>query len=203
MRTIALSLVATAMAWMLFGGVGLSQDETPPPTQMGFVDVQEVFANYWRREQVEQTLDSRFEALKGRIEAQVERLGELADELETLNRESPEFEARRKDLVVLEYSIEYDKESGREALLAEQVRQRGLLYKDIVKEIQAYGESNGFAAVLVDSPLPDTFEELPENQQDQAMATRSVLWSDDRRSRSAFSSLSIRLLSVSMCFLWS
>ena len=75
-------------------------------------------------------------------------------------------------------SIEFDQKDELRRIQRDARRKEALLYKDIVRECQAFGEERGFAAIMLSSPLPPKFEE--EADLELVIATRNVLWHDDR-----------------------
>ena len=154
-----------------------SQDESVP-TKVGFLDIRTAFKDYWKRENVEKSLRARTDALEEAISKEKERLDELGEALDTLNQGSPEFQQRRREIEMIRFSLKFDQEEELRRIQREARRKEALLYKDIVRECQAFGEERGFSAIMLSSPLPPKFED--EADLELVIATRSVLWHDDR-----------------------
>ena len=154
-----------------------SQDESLP-NKIGFLDIRTTFKDYWKRENVEKQLRARTDALEDAISKEKARLEELGEELDTLNEGSPEFQQRRRELEMIRFSIKFDQEDELRRIQRDARRKEALLYKDIVRECQAFGEERGFSAIMLSSPLPPKFED--EADLELVIATRSVLWHDDR-----------------------
>jgi len=151
---------------------------TPEPTRIGFLNMRRVFQEYWKRDTIEQALRARTDALEESIATQKKRIEEMGDELATLNEGSDEFRARRRELEMLRFQIKLDQEDELRRIQAEAKRKEALLYKEVVRECQAFGESQGYAAILLTAPLGPEFENTAEL--DIVVATRTVLWQDDR-----------------------
>jgi len=174
-RALAFTLaafVAAAAAQPVF-----SQDD-PVPTKIGFLDIRTAFQDYWKRENVEKGLRARTDALEESIGKQRIRLEELGEELNTLNQGSPEYQQQRRELEMIRFRIKFDQEDEMRRIQREARRKEALLYKDIVRECQAFGEERGYSAILLSSPLAQDFEKNADL--DLVIATRTVLWHDDR-----------------------
>jgi Skp family chaperone for outer membrane proteins len=173
-------LIAFALA-LVVGALSaqpvLSQ-ETPEPTRTGFLDMRRVFQEYWKRENIESALRARTDALEESLARQKQALEEMGDELATLNQDSEEFRTRRREMEMLRFQIKLDQEEELGRIQAEAKRKEALLYKDVVRECQAFGESRGYAAIMLTTPLGPDFEKSAEL--DIIVATRTVLWQDDR-----------------------
>ncbi len=174
-RTIAFTLALAIGA--LCAQPVLSQD-TPDPTKIGFLNMRRVFENYWKRENIEKALRARTDALEESIAREKQRLADLGDELATLNEDSDEYRLRRREIEITRYQIKLDQEDEMRRIQSQAKRKEALLYKDVVRECQAFGESQGYAAILLTSPLGPDFEKTAEL--DIVVATRAVLWQDER-----------------------
>jgi len=165
-------LIGVASAQPVF-----SQDD-PAPTKLGFLDIRTTFQEYWKRDNVEKALRARTDALEEAVTTQKMRLEELGEELNTLNEGSPEFQARRREIEMIRFEIKFDQEDELRRIQREARRKEALLYKDIVRECQAFGEDRGYAAIMLSTPLRPNFEK--EADLELVIATRTVLWHDDR-----------------------
>lgn len=174
-RVIAFALAA--VIGLLSVQTSLGQD-APMPTKIGFLNMRRVFEEYWRRENIEKVLRARTDALEASLESEKKRLEEMGDELATLNEDSDEYRQRIREMEISRFQLKLDQEGEMRRIQAEAKRQEALLYKDVVRECQAFGESQGFAAVLLTAPLGPDFEKTAEL--DIVVATRTVLWCDDR-----------------------
>jgi len=172
---------AAFTAALLVGALGarpvLSQS-IPEPTRVGYLNVKRVFEEYWKRENIEQNLRARTDALEARVKQGKQRLEELGEALNTLNQETEEYRSRQREIEMLRFQVKLDQEDEMRRIQREARRQEALLYKDVVREAQAFGESRGYAAIQIYAELPPGFEN--EADLDLVVATRTVLWRDER-----------------------
>ena len=172
-----LAFTLAAVIGLLSVQTTLGQDN-PAPTKVGFLNMRRVFEEYWKRENIEKSLRARTDALEASVAREKQRLEEMGDELATLNEDSDEYRQRRREMEIARFQIKLDQEGEMRRIQVEAKRKEALLYKDVVRECQAFGESQGFAAIMLTAPLGPDFEKTAEL--DIVVATRTVLWSDDR-----------------------
>ncbi len=180
-RAIAFSLAAVigvTAAQPVFSQDDPAPAAAPAVTKIGFLDIRTTFKDYWKRENIEKGLRARTDALEESVGKQKNQLEELGEELQTLNEGSPEYQQRRRDLEMIRFQIKFDQEDEMRRIQTDARRKEALLYKDIVRECQAFGEENGYTAIFLSSPLSPNFEK--EADLDLVVATRAVLWHDDR-----------------------
>jgi Skp family chaperone for outer membrane proteins len=174
-RLIAFTLAA--VIGLLSAQPVIGQD-TPEPTKIGFLNMRRVFQEYWKRENIEKALRARTDALEASVAREKGRLEEMADELATLNSDSDDYRTRVREMEIIRFQIKLDQEGELRRIQAEAKRKEALLYKEVVRECQAFGEGQGFAAIMLTAPLGPDFEKSAEL--DIVVATRAVLWHDDR-----------------------
>jgi Skp family chaperone for outer membrane proteins len=180
-RVLAFTLAAVigaASAQPVFSQDAVFAQDGPAPTKIGFLDIRTAFKDYWKRENVEKSLRARTDALEGTMAKEKDRLEELGEELKTLNQSSPDFLKLRREIEMIRFSLKFDQEEEMRRIQREARRKEALLYKDIVRECQAFGEERGYATIMLSSPLPPSFEN--EVDLELVIATRNVLWHDDR-----------------------
>ena len=174
------TLLAVLGALLLgaLGTVTLSQ-ETPPPSRVAFCDVQRVFEEYRKRKDVEERLNAQIEALQNRFKQMGVEIEQQSEQLKTLNPGSDEYIALERDVDKARYLLKRDREVESRRLERQMNKERALIYKEICREAQALGEGRGHAAVLLWVPLGAEFDK-GEVDLSAMMATRTVLWRDDR-----------------------
>jgi len=148
------------------------------PERIAFVDVRQAFREYTKRKTVLDSLKSRQDALKQRIQADVDRAAALSESLKTLNKDAPEFRAKMRELALLQAQVQFDEEEGLRAIQRDASYQEGLIYKEIVAAAELLARNRGYGAVLQGSPLPQDFAKNADIE--LVTATRAVVWSDPR-----------------------
>jgi Skp family chaperone for outer membrane proteins len=176
MQRLALPLLVVLVLGAL-ATVTVSQD-AGPSSRVVFVDVQKVFETYRKRTDVEARLNAEMDALDARFKKQAADVEHEAERLETLNPGSVEHTEVERRVDMLRFGLKYDRESEQRRLQRQMNREKTLIYKEIVLEAQALGEARGYAAVQLYVPFG---AELDRNMDPSVMmATRTVLWRDDR-----------------------
>lgn len=155
----------------------LSQ-QTPEPTKIGFLNVRRVFQEYWKRQSIEDSLKARSTALDARAKEGKARLQSMAEALATLNKDSDEYRAKVREIELARFEMELGQKEEANRIERDARRQEALLYKDIVRECQAFGESRGYASIQMFAPIDENFERIQDL--DVVIATRATLWRDDR-----------------------
>ncbi len=171
---LALALIASALLGGLAAREGVTQT---PPEKIGFLDIQQTFTDYWKRQEIQKTVDTRVEGLKNRMRAEAEALDELMDSLETLNKKSKQFQDKSRELELRKMTLQYDEKRGLGLLQDDMRRQEILIYKEIVREAEAYARTHGFGAIVLSRKLGESVEDSADLN--VLVQARPVLWSHD------------------------
>ena len=180
MKRLALAAAAAAVVVgvAVLGSVTARSQDAPPPTRIGFVDVERVVNEWKKREEVKKALQARSDALAVKFKQDRTRIEEKEARLATLNETSDEFLRLVREVDGDKFLHRRDQKFEEERLQKDEFRQVWMLYKAVVAEAQAVAEAKGLACVLDWAPLTPEMDKSANPL--GHVPKRTVVWADPR-----------------------
>lgn len=171
-RTLAAAGAALALGVAL--ATTVHSQETPAPARLGFLDVRKAFDAYRKAHEVREQIKKKNDELVAAFRQRMADVEKETERLSTLNPGSDEAVALTRQIKLMKYTIEVDKEMNARQLDAEQRKKNWLIYVELVQEADAWRAENGYAAIL------HSFANQPEMEKDLELvvSTRMVLCAD-------------------------
>jgi len=173
-----LALAAAVLGVAALGSLAARSQDVPPPTRIGFVDVEKVVAEWKKREEVRKALQARSDALGVKFKGERTRIEEKEAKLATLNETSDEFLRLVREIDGDKFLHRRDQEYEKERLQKDEFRQVWMLYKAVVAEAQAVAEAKGLSCVLDWAPLTVEMDKAANPL--SHVPKRTVVWADPR-----------------------
>ncbi len=146
------------------------------PTKVAVCDMELVFKNYDKANDIKADLDQKAQNIKSEADARTKALDKITQQLESLKSGSGEYEAKVLELTRL--SVERDSWLAVQQQLTTRERHRRAkeMYKDISDTIAKVAKERGYDLVLYIEPAQQETRTLEEML--QVIARRKVLYND-------------------------
>ncbi len=163
--------------WIVMGLLTAAQDVAVGSVRVAVVNVAVVSEQYRRTADLEAQFEGKRHGLQQQRDALGERIEKGARSLqEELKPGTEAFEAKRKEVAMLEAELQWFMETERRRIeqgLAESLRS---IYRDIELAVRDVAQSRGIDVVLSGDPLPDGIPATPMEARQQILFQKVVYW---------------------------
>jgi Skp family chaperone for outer membrane proteins len=173
-----LAAAAATLAVLALASTAVRSQDAPPPTRVGFVDVERCVGEWKKRDEVRKALKAKSDALAARFRQDRTRIEEKEARLATLNETSDDFVLLSREIDGDRFLLKRDTEFERMRLELQERRDVWLLYKAVVTEARGVAEAKGLACVLDSAPLTAEMDKAKDPL--SHVPKRTVVWSDPR-----------------------
>ncbi len=162
-RTTVVATLAVLIAASLGLTVGLrAQGPEFRPPRIAFLDIHRVIENYERSRRVEKDLGDKAEAIRNRVEAEMNEIRKEDLALDKLSSASSDYAAKKEAVELKKYKLQYWAKQEEQKVRREAREEMVSIYREIQNAVERYAAAVGLEAVLLVSRGELPGETLPE-----------------------------------------